>query len=304
MMLATVVLNWNGRDDTLRCLDSLETACSSGSMAVIVVDNGSHDDSVAVIRQRHPHVEIIETKRNLGYAGGNNEGIRRALELDCMHICVLNNDTVVPPGAFDGLLSGLLPDMAVSPAIARLDGSGIWYQGATRDANLGLPVHEPGSGSCLDAARPGLEATDFLTGCCILAERSVWERVGGFDERYFLIFEDSDWSLRAHRMGIQLFVAHGFPIRHAVSASFERQSNDLGLYYWTRNSLQFLNADRGNVQARDLWKAAVRPACRDSFRCRPRQALARMLGMTAYLTRKSGAAGLPARALLGRRSSR
>ena len=121
------VLNWNRREDTLRCLRSLE---GSGAAGVVVADNGSIDGSVEAIRDAFPGVELVETGANLGFSGGNNAGIRRALERGADWVVLLNNDAELEPGALEafaaappaGVLAGklLFPDGRVQWAGQRL----------------------------------------------------------------------------------------------------------------------------------------------------------------------------------------
>ncbi|SHG20413.1 Glycosyl transferase family 2 [Desulfacinum infernum DSM 9756] len=92
--IAVIVLNWNGKEDTLECLDSLSRV-NYPRCRLIVVDNASSDGSVEAIRQAFPEVVILRNSRNLGYAGGNNVGIRYALKIGCEYLCILNNDTIV-----------------------------------------------------------------------------------------------------------------------------------------------------------------------------------------------------------------
>ncbi|MDX9956635.1 MAG: glycosyltransferase, partial [Anaerolineae bacterium] len=99
LKVAIVVLNWRKPVETLTCLESLAQLTYS-NVEIIVVDNGSGDESVALIRRQYPGVQILETGMNLGYAGGNNVGIRHALAQGAEYICVLNNDVLVAPGFF------------------------------------------------------------------------------------------------------------------------------------------------------------------------------------------------------------
>src|ERR1019366_3497405 len=102
-MVAVVVLSWNGREDTLACLRSL-AALDAPEPFVIVVDNGSSDGTADAVREAFPGVELIETGANLGFAGGNNAGITRALERGASHVLVLNNDVELDPHFVDALL--------------------------------------------------------------------------------------------------------------------------------------------------------------------------------------------------------
>ena len=232
-----VVLNWNGADDTIACLRSLRA--STVSPQTIVIDNGSTDDSVRRIRDSGLADELVESPSNLGYAGGNNIGLRLALEQGFLVIAVLNNDTLVENDALEMLLGPLLAGerIAVNPDIRYLDQPDrSWFAGGTVDR--GWPRHlQPYE---LSGAPNGLRPTGCLTGCCIVASRDTWQRVGLFDESYFLIFEDSDWSMQALRNGVALFVVTDSRIRHRVSSSFEAgPASLLGVFYFVRNGLRF-----------------------------------------------------------------
>lgn len=229
-MIAVVVLNWNGSEDTLECLRSLRA--QDRGTHIIVVDNASTDDSVARIEASSLADDLIVAEQNLGYAGGNNLGLRRALEEGFERIGVLNNDTVATPGMIERLEVELARTRgAVSPEIHYFDEPGIaWFRGA--NMYRGRPGH----------ILPGHEAThtEALSGCCIFAPASVWESVGLFDEGYFLIFEDSDWSMRARAFNVDLSVVNDAMLLHKESRSFNRMpSTAPGIFYGSRNWLKF-----------------------------------------------------------------
>jgi GT2 family glycosyltransferase len=231
-----VVLNWNGADDTIACMKSLRGSTIPAHL--IVVDNGSVDGSAQLVRATGLADDVIETGKNLGYAAGNNAGLRLALEKGFETVIVMNNDTLVEPDAIEALCRALPRGelRAVSPTIDYVDRRrGVWFSGGVIDR--GWPRHlQPGEAS---SALP-LRASPCLTGCCIAARREVWERVGLFDPAYFLIFEDSDWCARARAAGTRLYVVSGSRIRHRVSRSFEAgPASLLGSFYFIRNGLRF-----------------------------------------------------------------
>jgi len=230
-----VVLNWFGRDDTLACVDSLRAG--SPEADVLVVDNGSFDGAVEALSGRE-RVHTLQLERNLGFAGGMNRGLEWALERGAATITVLNNDTVIPDGAMLRLQERSSGSVAVSPTVLYRDRPDeVWFGGGAVDMPAAYPHHvavadlEP----CVDGARP----SEILAGCCITASRETWQRTGLFDERFFLNFEDSEWSLRARAKGVSLVVACDTVILHAVSASFRRSAESLGGYYFVRNGLLF-----------------------------------------------------------------
>ncbi|MFZ1768918.1 MAG: glycosyltransferase family 2 protein, partial [Caldilinea sp.] len=118
---AIIILNWNGADETLACLRSL-AAQDLSDWQVIVVDNGSADDSVARVRSAFPAATLLATGQNLGYAGGNNVGIHHALGQGAAHLCILNNDVLLAAGALQAMLDVLVrhPDAGVvTPLVAQ-----------------------------------------------------------------------------------------------------------------------------------------------------------------------------------------
>jgi len=268
-----IVLNWNGCDDTLRCLASC--ASLDAPATIVVVDNGSSDDSVAAVRGAHPDVVVLETGSNLGFSAGNNVGIQWALDHRYDVIGILNNDTVLEPGFLAPLLAAIAGDpggVAVSPEIrylARPDD--VWFAGARRDERTGaflhadLPEHE----------RRGITSTPALTGCALVCHRSVWERVGRLDEWYFLLFEDSDWSARAVAAGLGLQVVHDSILLHAVSATIVARASTAADYYFLRNGIRFVrcHGPRPRRGAAAFVADRVRDDLRQARRGSPRAAL-------------------------------
>ena len=238
---ALVVLSWNGADDTLRCLESLD-AHASGAV-VVLVDNGSTDATVRLVRERFADVVLIEAGQNLGFSRGNNLGIEWALAEGYEVVGILNNDTVVEPGFLEPLLDAIdeRPDAYVSPLIRYLDDpERIWFAGASVDPDTGIFVHR----TELDGP-DRLIPTPMVTGCALLAHRRVWERVGLLDPDYFLIFEDAEWSLRADAAGCAGLVATDSVIHHAVSATIRSGATSAADYYYARNGVHFLRSAAG-----------------------------------------------------------
>lgn len=278
-----VVLTWHGREDTLRLLPGLLAEPAT----VLVVDNGSGDGVLEAVRERHPAAHTLQTGANLGYAGGMNRGVRHALDHGASVVGVLNNDTTVEPGFLAPLLDALDgPPRAVSPDIRYLDDPAeSWFRGArVEDAR---PVHVTGRGPLPD--RPF--ASDFLTGCALLAPAAVWRRVGPFDERLFLIFEDGDWSARARAAGVELLVVPRSRIAHGVSRSFTGTAGALGGYYFARNGTVFAWRHLGRRAAlRFAAEHVLRPALRD-VRARRGSVLLPLLGVLAAAGGRRGRAG-------------
>lgn len=242
-----IVLSWFGKDDTIACVESL----LAGPMParVLVVDNGSFDGTIEAVAERWPEVATLQTGENLGFAGGMNAGIRWALDADAAVVTVLNNDTIVSPSVVARLQELAAAGAAVSPEIYYRDRpQEAWFGGGTIVENAAFPrhlfPHEFGE------AVGGVRRTDLLTGCMITASADTWRRVGLFDERFFLNFEDSEWSVRAAHAGVPLVVDANSRILHAVSATIERSAATLGSFYYVRNGLLFARLIGGSLRTR------------------------------------------------------
>lgn len=287
-----VVLNWHGRQDTLELLASL----AAEPATVLVVDNGSHDGTLEIVREQHSGVLTLQTGANLGYAGGNNAGIDYALAHGASVIGVLNNDTLVEPGFLRPLLTEIAndPHVALSPDIRyESDPDVSWFRGSFIDERGGWPQHLPPERQ--PSAEGGPFASPVLTGCCIVASAEVWREVGGFDDGMFLIFEDSDWSRRAVARAVRLLVVPESRILHKVSRSFTGISGPLGTYYFARNGTLFAWRHLGFLATlRFLWHAVIRPDARllvVSGPHRPRKLIALLGVLHAAIGRRGPARG-------------
>jgi len=207
--LAVVVLNWNGLADTRALLPTLARcrAPEGWRVRVVVVDNGSSDGSAAALAREFPDLDLLALPENRRFAGGCNAGLARALGGGADAVMLLNNDTEADPGLCEQLLLALERDPragAAAPLICFQQPPGvIWYAGGRCVPALGLAAHRglrQRDRGQYRAAGP----TGYLTGCCLLATRAAWERVGLLDERYFIYAEDADWCLRARAAGFRL----------------------------------------------------------------------------------------------------
>ena len=291
-----VVLSYHGREDTEACVDSLVTG--SPEATVLVVDNGSHDGVLDSVGARWPGVHTLQNPENLGFAGGMNSGIRWALARDAGTVTVLNNDTVVPPGAIAALSTIARTGVAVSPEVRYMKRPGeVWFGGGTIDEDTGLARHLSEAETAAICLEDGLRPSETLAGCCVTARSGVWRTVGLFDERYFLNFEDSDWSVRAVRAGVPLVVDTRVHIEHKVSASFTGSYSYLGLFYYVRNALLFVRGTLGGSwsQVVRLLRRHVVPALVSHLREGERRELGRRLvvvgaAFVSYATGRLGRA--------------
>jgi len=259
--VATVVLNWNGKDDTLACLYSLQEQ-EDVEVKVIVVDNGSVDDSVNDLSDQFPNAIVIETGVNLGYAGGNNVGIRYALDIGFKYIMVLNNDTLLAPQCISHLLADLqlhLDVAAVAPKSFYLEAPDVIYFAGGRISRDGR-THHIGGGS-YNAPKYNLPCdTEWLAGCAILFRSKSLQELGLFEPKYYLLFEDVDWSLRARRRGYRLRVVPEATLWHKVSPSFSKTWSPLYRYYYTRNSFLWIERNFPLREKPRLYYSALKRA--------------------------------------------
>lgn len=238
--VGVVVLTWNGCEDTLACLGSL-FAGGEPVPLVVVVDNGSVDGTTEAVRAAHPDVELVRSDENLGFAGGNNLGIERALELGVEHVLVLNNDTEVEPGAVAALVDEARRTPDAGALCAKLlyadPPDRIWFAGADFDPRRGYNGRQRGYGSSDGPEFGAVAETDRACGAAMLVPRTVLEQVGVFDPELFLYSEDTEWSLRARAAGYRLLVVPGARVRHKVSVAAGGESSPTTLYYGVRNTL-------------------------------------------------------------------
>ncbi|MCM2267374.1 MAG: glycosyltransferase family 2 protein [Elusimicrobiales bacterium] len=294
--ITAVVLNAAGKDLLLDCLRSLGT-CSYGALDIIVVRNGPAEDSLAVqVRSASPRVaEVLFTGHNAGFAGGNNPGIKLALERGADYVLLLNDDTAVAPDFLHKLVAEAGKDPYVGMAGPRIfyfsEPEKIWFSGASFD-----PV-------CCSFAFPGADlteksfgmpepaATDYVTGCCLLASRKLVESIGGLDESFFLYWEDSDWGLRAAAAGFKSVVVPEARIWHKVSVSSGGNDSPFKIYHKTRGQLLFCERHAPAAKkkllggfARDIAWLLFKSGVPDRFR----RAAAYAAGITGYLSGEKG----------------
>ena len=244
-----VILNWNGLEDTLACLESLRTL-DYPNFEVVVVDNDSSDGSEEVLRTRYPQHVIIQSGANLGFAGGTNVGLRYVLSHGAAYAWLLNNDTLVEPDA----LTELVKRMRDKPG-AGLCGSTLVYHhdrsrvqaygGATYNKWLSTSRHigQDAPSSREVHAEEVERQLDYLVGASCLVSRSLLEEVGLMSEDYFLYFEEVDWAARAKGRYALAFAPKSV-VYHKEGGSIGSSSDGakksrLADYYGVRNRLLY-----------------------------------------------------------------
>ncbi len=243
-----IVLSWNGREDTMCCLESL-TRIEHPGLRVICVDNGSGDGSPEAVRERFPQVELIEAGANLGYSGGNNLGIRRALEQGANWVVLVNNDATVAPDVIDGFERAARE----RPRAGILAGKvyfadrpdTIWFAGQRVRELLGYSGRPRGYGRSDGARYERVVATGRAVGALMAISREAIDAVGLLDETLFAYVEDVDWALRVRDAGFEVVFAPGARAWHCVSASTGGEAASTHtLYYGVRNTVTVLERRR------------------------------------------------------------
>ncbi len=267
MKLTVVILNWNGKNDTLACLASLQNV-EAPSFNIVVVDNGSHDDSVTAISQQFPTVTLLQTGKNLGYAGGNNVGIEYALKQGTDLVLLLNNDTIVDRNFISALLKsseehknvgifGAYPLRFVDPE--KLDHlGGKWNSSKASFDLIGL-----GASKGFRTEEP----VDYVCGCSILVRRQVFEKVGLLEPTFFLFWEEADFCMRAKKAGFEMGISYEAQLLHKVSASFVGGTPHKTYFFW-RSRFLWIERNCSQEEKNRLYQTILLPELRHLFKLR------------------------------------
>lgn len=242
-----IVLSWNGREDTLRCLESL-VGIDRPDLGIICVDNGSTDGSAEAVHERFPDVLLIEAGDNLGYSGGNNLGLRHALEQGARWTMLVNNDATVAPDVIDGFERAI----ALRPRAGILAGKvyfadrpqTIWFAGQRVSTLVGYSGRPRGYGRRDGPPYMKVGSTDRAVGALMAVSREALEAVGLLDEGLFAYVEDVDLAIRVRRAGFEVVFAPEARAWHSVSASTGGEQSTHTLYYGMRNTVTVLERHR------------------------------------------------------------
>jgi GT2 family glycosyltransferase len=237
--VAVVVLSWNGRDETLACLESVGRS-DWPKMTTIVVDNGSDQRIEPAVAERFPDTIVVRNETNLGFAGGMNTGTRKALELEADYVLLLNNDTDVDKAMIRKLVEAAQqhPDAGIiSPLdFFRDSPDTISMIGLRFDPRRGYQGAPLGRGERDTGQFHGVREVDASAGTAMLVPLPVVREVGLLDEDLFFYIEDIDWALRMRRAGKRIYAALEARLWHAQAASSGGEGSPRVTYYTTRNT--------------------------------------------------------------------
>ena len=241
MLLSIVLVNFRQADQTIDCIRSLEKNTML-DFQTIIVDNQSTPESAEKLKRHCPNSTVIPVPENLGFAEGNNLGIRFALQSDSELILLLNNDTIAHRDLLKTLVNTAISEKTAGVVGAKIyfydDPKMLWYAGGRLVAGKALATHR-GLKQEDDGSFDVLEETDFVTGCCLMTKREVVQKIGFLDAGFFLYYEDVDFCLRAKEAGYSVLYQPAATLYHKVSASTEWDS-PVYIYFNLRNKILFL----------------------------------------------------------------
>ena len=234
IILSIVTVNYNGYKDTCELIDSIPF---EDCMEVIVVDNGSQEDEASFLHIKFPHIKIIRSSKNLGFAGGNNIGIKAATG---KYVFLINNDTTFKEFNPQVLIKRLESSPKIGIVCPKIrfawDNTPIQYAGYTPLSPITVRNRAIGYGEEDKSQYDVAHQTPYAHGAAMMLKREVIDKVGLMPECYFLYYEELDWSMMLTRAGYEIWYEPASTIYHKESQS-TGQNSPLRTYYITRNRL-------------------------------------------------------------------
>ncbi len=235
--IAVILVNYNNDDLTEDCIKSIYQC--DDRPTIILVDNSSKVFDVERF-SKYQDVVIIKSKENLGFAGGNNLGIRYALKNGFDYICILNNDTVIDNSIFKELLKCASSTcIAVPKMYYYSDKNKIWFAGGYYNRFKGEAFHI-GLNEIDHGQYDEIRDISFASGCCMMIHKSIIKTIGMLSEEYFMYYEDVDYCLKCQRAGIRIRYVPTAKLWHRIGSTAGTKSV-LSSYYRTRNRYYIIN---------------------------------------------------------------
>lgn len=251
------LINFNSKKETVECLQSLQQVKRTGfSLHVLVIDNASSEKfELQKEEYKDLNLEVIVNNVNSGFAGGHNIGMRYALENNADYIVILNNDTIVEEKCIKEMFDILERDALIGIAVPKIyfakgyeyhkdrysekeQGKVLWYAGGVMDWKNAIGSHK-GVDKVDEGQYEQEEKTELATGACMMVRLEVMKKVKGFDERYFLYYEDADLSMKIKSLGLSIVFVPTSVVWHKNAASAGGVGSNLHDYYISRNRLLF-----------------------------------------------------------------
>ena len=248
-----MLLNWNGGADLLDCVRSVKQMNYS-ALTVLVVDNGSTDESVRMLARDHPDITILANGRNLGYARGFNTGLTYAYDHGADYFLIMNNDTIIDRDALTELVRVAQSD----PAIGFVTGKVYWHSkpgvlqsaGRCDDPDIMVGLHV-GADEIDNGQYDQVRDYNFVDDVFLLVRRAVYETVGGYDPDFFLYYEETDWCARVRRAGFRIVYTPKSKIWHKGMVGGQNMPlSPQRIYFLQRNALLFMKKNASRPQWR------------------------------------------------------
>lgn len=244
--ISIIILNWNQEEDTVECLESLQRLDYS-NYEIILVDNGSVDGSSDKVKEKFPYITLLKNAENLGFAEGNNVGIRYALEKGTEYLLLLNNDTIVP----ENLLSELVKIAESDPKIGIVGAVNYYYDEPERIWASCAKMISWWTGTAIDITEDQIDKgqfeaireVDYVPGSSLFIKSDVVKKIGVLESKFFNTFEETDWCFRAKKHGYKIIASLNAKVWHKASRATGPQSKhgiNLITYFYSRNKFLFL----------------------------------------------------------------
>ncbi|NTW26710.1 MAG: glycosyltransferase family 2 protein [Candidatus Moranbacteria bacterium] len=235
-----VILNFNGALTLPACLTSVFQS-DYPNFEIVIVDNDSRDGSFEQAKDKFSRCHFIKNSENIGFSKGNNVGIRFALEKFADFVFVLNNDTIVEKATLSSLVKVAISNSdagIISPLIMNKNNASVWFSGGK------ILWHKMKTLHLTEKTSGNSYSSQYLSGCAMLIKKEVFKKIGLFDERFFLYYEDTDFSLRASKAGFSLMIA---PIAH-IQHLEQSTGNNSKIYWLVLSGLIFFKIHTSSKQ--------------------------------------------------------
>ncbi len=237
-----VIVNYNSGTNIIECINSILQS-KKILPSIIIVDNASRDGSLEQCKLRFPNLTYIYNTHNIGFGAGANIGARFALERNADTVTFCNPDAVLDANCINSLINSLIPKNAdiVSPVIYKYNSQDIWFDGGKISFYKQRTLHKKQSSN----PQSNLYNTDYVSGCVMTVASNVFEKIGLFDEKFFLYYEDADFSFRAQKAGFKLAID---PKAKAWHKEVSEQENSQKTYFLVLSGLLFFSKHSHGLQ--------------------------------------------------------
>lgn len=289
-MIGVLIVTWNRKADLLDCVRSVLRS-DYPDFSVYVVDNASSDGTSDAVASQFPQVSLIRSEENLGFAAGNNLGLKRMLHDGVDAAFLLNDDAVIAEDTLSSMLDSDFrrPDVGVAAPkiLLHSDPGTVWSAGGLVDPRTGIAVQrfygEPDDGRADQPAE-----IEYAVGCAMLIKADVVREAGMLDPDYYMYYEEADWCRRIRACGYRILYVPRSRVRHKVE--LDRSVSDHAVYYYARNRLLYLSRS-GAGPSRIAWvtvAGVLRSALGHAAHGRIRESRLMVRGIADYYAKRLG----------------